>query len=92
MRTGEWSLLRWLLNTTPPLESNEAYIPRFAKGEATVMYHTPIDTTPIVVQPDRWPEIVGARFDAALAAAAPAVSPPAEQASAPEATEATDEQ
>jgi len=69
MRTGEWSLLRWLLDTTPPLKSNESYIPSFARGQTPIMFHTPIDITPIVVQPDRWPEIVMERFDAAVQAA-----------------------
>lgn len=69
MRPGEWSLLRWLLDTTPPLQSNESYIPHFAQGQATVMYHTPIDMNPIVVRPDQWPTIVGERYDEAVAAA-----------------------
>ncbi len=63
MRPGEWSLLRWLLVTTPPLETNEAYVPHWAKGQTTVMCHTPIDVTPIVVRPDRMAEIVGERLD-----------------------------
>lgn len=52
MRNGEWSLLRWLLATTPPLQTTEAYIPHFAKGHTTVMCHTPIDNPPIIVRPD----------------------------------------
>lgn len=69
MRSGEWSLLRWLLATTPPLETNEAYIPSFAKGRTTIMCHTPIDMNPIVVHPDKWPDAVIARLDAAVSAA-----------------------
>lgn len=52
MRSGEWSLLRWVLATTPELRSNETYIPSFAKGQITIMFHTPIDMTPVVVQPE----------------------------------------
>lgn len=62
MRPGEWSLLRWLLATTPPLASNESYVPSWAKGQATVLFHTPIDMTPIVVQPERMAEIYAERL------------------------------
>jgi hypothetical protein len=69
MRTGEWSLLRWLLDTTPPLQTTEAYIPEFARGKTPVMCYTPISMEPIVVQPDRWPEVLGERIDALIAQA-----------------------
>lgn len=51
--------------------TNEAYIPSFAKGQTTIMHHTPIDMNPIVVQLDRWPEVVIGRLDAAVAEARP---------------------
>lgn len=76
MRTGEWSLLRWLLNTTPPLETNEAYIPEFAKGQTPIMCHTPIDRTPIVVQPEKWAEVLLDRLDTAIAEAKAAATAP----------------
>lgn len=60
MRPGEWSLLRWLLATSPPLLSNESYIPDFAKGRATVMFHTPIDMNPVEVN-ENWMDEVMAR-------------------------------
>lgn len=70
MRSGEWSLLRWLLASTPPLQSNESYIPSFAKGQSTIMFHTPIDCmAPIVVQPERMGEIYAERITDLLRAA-----------------------
>ena len=71
VRPGEWSLLRWLLATTPPLASNETYVPSWAKGQSTIMFHTPIDMTPVVVQPDRMAETYGERIDALLLEARP---------------------
>lgn len=70
MRVHEWHLLRWLLATTPPLDSNEQYVPVWAREfPGNVIRSIPIDNTPVVCQPERMAEVIGERLDAAVAAA-----------------------
>lgn len=64
MRPHEWNLLRWILDTTPPLGTNEDYVPVFARDfPGNVVRQVPVDMTPIVVQPDRMGEIIGERIN-----------------------------
>lgn len=68
MRAQEWHLLRWLLATTPPLDSNERYVPVWARGyPGNVQRSIPIDNTPVVCVPERMVEVYDKRTGDLLA-------------------------
>jgi hypothetical protein len=65
MRTEEWYLLRWLLATTPPLDSTDlGWIPVFARDDRSNHRRwVPIDDTPVIVRPEKMASMYQERIE-----------------------------